>query len=223
MEKKNKKRLIFNIILVILIIVFTIVAIVLFTKNVKRQKDYEEKNVELKSVGYNSQVTHVGYPKADGVASAFVNAFNNNSGEDLASMMNLPALYVFGYLMDELKNQGVSEQDLRQETINHFDDKYVEVMKDPHDFEDFILMQYEMESYEKNIINGMPAVPPQITLLNTPEIKDITKYLSTLTLELHVVDSSTNTDQNDTMELLLLHRDNSYYLMEYRLMESVKN
>lgn len=217
MEKKFKLKLIFNI---FLFIVFTALVVTLILVGAqkfkdKKQKEQGEQQIELKEVGYGSTVDHVGYRDAGGVSKAFISAFNNNSGEELASMMNLPSEYIFDYITYELEQEGVAEENLYDETVKRFDARYEEIMQEPSQFKDFILMQYEMATKEEEIIGGMPAVAPTVTLLNEPEIKDITKYLSTIDLEVHLEIPSQKINQKDTVQLLLLHRDGTYYLMRY--------
>lgn len=220
MEKKEKKSLIFNIFLVIILIALIVVGVAKWLQ-MKQNNVKAEEEVVLKEVGYNSTVEHYGYKDAKGITNAFISSFEELSGEKLASMMNLGGTYIYSYIQDELTKEGVSKEDLKQETINRFDDKYVEVMKSPKDFSDFILMQYVMAEREEQIINGMPATVPNFTVIGEPKIEDMTKYLSKIDLTIEVTSALEEINEIDSVELLLLHREDTYYLMSYDLISSI--
>ena len=217
--KKEKRKLIGNIFLLILAVILIVTMVVLLGKYKQNNQEPEEE-VELKEVGYNTSIEHVGYKDAKGVADAFISSFEQLSGEKLASMMNLGGTYIYSYLEDKLTKEGVSKENLQQEVINHFDDQYYEVMKSPKDFSDFILMQYSMEEREQQIINGMPATCPNFIVIGEPEIQDMTKYLSKMDLSISVTSEAEGINEFDIVELLLLHRDDTYYLMQYETIAS---
>lgn len=217
--KKEKRKLIGNIFLLILAAILIAVMVVLLTRY-KQNNPEPEEEVELKDVGYNTTIEHVGYKDAKGISDAFISSFEELSGEKLASMMNFGGAYIYSYLADKLTKEGVSAEDLEQEVINHFDDQYYEVMKSPKDFSEFILMQYSMEEKEQQIINGMPATCPNFIVIGEPEIQDITKYLSKLDLSVSVTSEAEGINEFDIVELLLLHRDDTYYLMDYTTIAS---
>ena len=72
------------------------------------------------------------------------------------------------------------------------------------------------------MIYGMPETAPTYTLLNEAVIEDITTYLSKMDLLIHVESAELGLNEDDTIELMLLHRDQAYYLMDYTLIESVE-
>ncbi len=220
--EKNKSRLRFNILMLVIVLVLIVVAVVLvvrFYKNHPVEEKEETNETALKNVGYNTSVEHWGYLDAKGISTNFIEAFNTLDGAKLASMMDLPAEYIYDYIKYEVEQEGTA-LDVDQETTKRFDAKYEEVMKNPKEFKDFVLMQYEMEKKEQEIITAMPEDAVTITLLNEPEIEDVTEYLSRIILKLNV--KSDTVDEDDTMELRLLHRGGSYYLMNYFLRESVE-
>ena len=218
--EKNKKRLIGNFLLLVWVIALIAVAVILVVRFNKSHP--EEENVdsgELKNVGFNNLVDHMGYPDPKNICRDFIKAFNTSDGELLASLMELPSEYIYDYIKYEVEQEGTA-QDVDQETVKRFDDKYEEVMKNPREFKDFVLMQYEMEKKEKEIIDGMPKEAATLTLLNEPEVEEVTKYLSKMIIKVNVKNSTV--DEDDTIELRLLHRNEAYFLMNYLLIDSVE-
>lgn len=218
--EKSKKRLRGNILLLVWVIALIAVAVVLVVRFNKSHPEEEKVDPgELKNVGYNNLVDHMGYPDPKNLCRDFIQAFNTSDGELLASLMELPSEYIYDYIKYEVEQEGTA-QDIDQETVKRFDDKYEEVMKNPRDFKDFVLMQYEMEKKEKEIINGMPKEATVLTLLNEPEVEEVTKYLSKMIIKVNVKNSTV--DEDDTIELRLLHRNETYFLMNYLLVDSVE-
>ena len=216
----NKKRLRGNILLLVWVIALIAVAVILVVRFNKSHPEEEKVDPgELKNVGYNNLVDHMGYPDPKNLCRDFIQAFNTSDGELLASLMELPSEYIYDYIKYEVEQEGTA-QDVDQETVKRFDDKYEEVMKNPRDFKDFVLMQYEMEKKEKEIINGMPKEATVLTLLNEPEVEEVTKYLSKMIIKVNVKNSTV--DEDDTIELRLLHRNETYFLMNYLLVDSVE-
>ena len=218
--ENNKKRLIGNFLLLVWVIALIAVAVILVVRFNKSHP--EEENVdsgELKNVGFNNLVDHMGYPDPKNICRDFIKAFNTSDGELLASLMELPSEYIYDYIKYEVEQEGTA-QDVDQETVKRFDDKYEEVMKNPREFKDFVLMQYEMEKKEKEIIDGMPKEAATLTLLNEPEVEEVTKYLSKMIIKVNVKNSTV--DEDDTIELRLLHRNEAYFLMNYLLIDSVE-
>ena len=218
--EKNKKRLIGNILLLVWVIALIAVAVILVVRFNKSHPEEEKVDSgELKNVGFNNLVDHMGYPDPKNICRDFIKAFNTSDGELLASLMELPSEYIYDYIKYEVEQEGTA-QDVDQETVKRFDDKYEEVMKNPREFKDFVLMQYEMEKKEKEIIDGMPKEAATLTLLNEPEVEEVTKYLSKMIIKVNVKNSTV--DEDDTIELRLLHRNEAYFLMNYLLVDSVE-
>ena len=218
--EKNKKRLRGNILLLVWVIALIAVAVVLVVRFNKSHPEEEKVDSgELKNVGFNNLVDHMGYPDPKNICRDFIKAFNTSDGELLASLMELPSEYIYDYIKYEVEQEGTA-QDVDQETVKRFDDKYEEVMKNPREFKDFVLMQYEMEKKEKEIIDGMPKEAATLTLLNEPEVEEVTKYLSKMIIKVNVKNSTV--DEDDTIELRLLHRNEAYFLMNYLLVDSVE-
>lgn len=218
--ENNKKRLIGNILLLVWVIALIAVAVILVVRFNKSHPEEEKVDSgELKNVGFNNLVDHMGYPDPKNICRDFIKAFNTSDGELLASLMELPSEYIYDYIKYEVEQEGTA-QDVDQETVKRFDDKYEEVMKNPREFKDFVLMQYEMEKKEKEIIDGMPKEAATLTLLNEPEVEEVTKYLSKMIIKVNVKNSTV--DEDDTIELRLLHRNEAYFLMNYLLLDSVE-
>lgn len=218
--EKSKKRLRGNILLLVWVIALIAVAVILVVRFNKSHPEEEKVDSgELKNVGFNNLVDHMGYPDPKNICRDFIKAFNTSDGELLASLMELPSEYIYDYIKYEVEQEGTA-QDVDQETVKRFDDKYEEVMKNPREFKDFVLMQYEMEKKEKEIIDGMPKEAATLTLLNEPEVEEVTKYLSKMIIKVNVKNSTV--DEDDTIELRLLHRNEAYFLMNYLLVDSVE-
>lgn len=218
--ENNKKRIIGNILLLVWVIALIAVAVILVVRFNKSHPEEEKVDSgELKNVGFNNLVDHMGYPDPKNICRDFIKAFNTSDGELLASLMELPSEYIYDYIKYEVEQEGTA-QDVDQETVKRFDDKYEEVMKNPREFKDFVLMQYEMEKKEKEIIDGMPKEAATLTLLNEPEVEEVTKYLSKMIIKVNVKNSTV--DEDDTIELRLLHRNEAYFLMNYLLIDSVE-
>ena len=218
--ENNKKRLIGNTLLLVWVIALIAVAVILVVRFNKSHPEEEKVDSgELKNVGFNNLVDHMGYPDPKNICRDFIKAFNTSDGELLASLMELPSEYIYDYIKYEVEQEGTA-QDVDQETVKRFDDKYEEVMKNPREFKDFVLMQYEMEKKEKEIIDGMPKEAATLTLLNEPEVEEVTKYLSKMIIKVNVKNSTV--DEDDTIELRLLHRNEAYFLMNYLLVDSVE-
>ena len=218
--ENNKKRLIGNTLLLVWVIALIAVAVILVVRFNKSHPEEEKVDSgELKNVGFNNLVDHMGYPDPKNICRDFIKAFNTSDGELLASLMELPSEYIYDYIKYEVEQEGTA-QDVDQETVKRFDDKYEEVMKNPREFKDFVLMQYEMEKKEKEIIDGMPKEAATLTLLNEPEVEEVTKYLSKMIIKVNVKNSTV--DEDDTIELRLLHRNEAYFLMNYLLIDSVE-
>lgn len=206
MEKKN---LLINIGLVILLITCIILGVVLTKQDIKRREKEEKEDIKLTEIGYGSEIGQVGYQNANGILNAFIQSYNEHDGEGVASIMDQVGLYIY-----------VEECDSDQ---SKFDDKYEEILSNPSDYDDLIVMQYSLKNQEQALVNSISETNVTLELIENSEIQDVTKYLSKMTAKIRTISPDEGIDQTDTLEFLLLHKDKSYYIMNYYLIDENGN
>ncbi len=194
---KNKSFLI-NIILIACFIGLCIIICFEYKKDVDRQRAEAEANIELKDIGYGSSIINVGYKNSSEIINNFLESYNKADGEKLASMLNLVARYIY-----------------EESGENDFDKKYEEILSDPDGYENLIIMMKSVKSYEDEIIESTKSFQVQMKLIENSEIEDKSKYLSKMNAKIHVIDKSSKVDDDMKIELLLLHRDDEYYVMDF--------
>lgn len=205
----GKKKLLINMGLVIILIVCMSVSVVL-TKKDKQRRDKEAKeNITLTDIGYETEIGQVGYDTASGILGAFIQAYNEHDGSGVAAIMDQVGLYIY-----------VEESD-GDET--KFDDKYEEILSNPSDYDDLIVMQYSLKNQEQALVNSILETNVTLELIENSEIQDVTKYLSKMTAKIRTISPDEGIDQTDTLEFLLLHKDKSYYIMNYYLIDENGN
>lgn len=206
MEKKN---LLINIGLVILLIICIILGVVLTKQDIKRREKEEKEDIKLTEIGYGSEIGQVGYQNANGILNAFIQSYNEHDGEGVASIMDQVGLYIY-----------VEECDSDQ---SKFDDKYEEILSKPSDYDDLIVMQYSLQKQEQALVNSISETNVTLEVIENSEIQDVTKYLSKMTAKIRTISPDEGIDQTDTLEFLLLHKDKSYYIMNYYLIDENGN
>lgn len=206
MEKKN---LLINIGLVILLIICIILGVVLTKQDIKRREKEKKEDIKLTEIGYGSEIGQVGYKNANGILNAFIQSYNEHDGEGVASIMDQVGLYIY-----------VEECDSDQ---SKFDDKYEEILSNPSDYDDLIVMQYSLKNQEQALVNSISETNVTLEVIENSEIQDVTKYLSKMTAKIRTISLDEGIDQTDTLEFLLLHRDQSYYIMDYYLADENGN
>lgn len=206
MEKKN---LLINIGLVILLIICIILGVVLTKQDIKRREKEKKEDIKLTEIGYGSEIGQVGYKNANGILNAFIQSYNEHDGEGVASIMDQVGLYIY-----------VEECDSDQ---SKFDDKYEEILSNPSDYDDLIVMQYSLKNQEQALVNSISETNVTLEVIENSEIQDVTKYLSKMTAKIRTISSDEGIDQTDTLEFLLLHKDKSYYIMNYYLIDENGN
>lgn len=206
MEKKN---LLINIGLVILLIICIILGVVLTKQDIKRREKEEKEDIKLTEIGYGSEIGQVGYQNANGILNAFIQSYNEHDGEGVASIMDQVGLYIY-----------VEECDSDQ---SKFDDKYEEILSKPSDYDDLIVMQYSLKNQEQALVNSISETNVTLEVIENSEIQDVTKYLSKMTAKIRTISPDEGIDQTDTLEFLLLHKDKSYYIMNYYLIDENGN
>ena len=206
MEKKN---LLINVGLTILLIACVIIGVFLTKQDIKRREKEEKEDIKLTEIGYGSEIGQVGYQNANGILNAFIRSYNEHDGEGVASIMDQVGLYIY-----------VEECDSDQ---SKFDDKYEEILSKPSDYDDLIVMQYSLQKQEQALVNSISETNVTLEVIENSEIQDVTKYLSKMTAKIRTISPDEGIDQTDTLEFLLLHKDKSYYIMNYYLIDENGN
>lgn len=199
----SKKNFLINLLLVVTLIILITIG-VFVGKKVKEQKGKDDGDVKLKEIGYQSSVSPIGFKNAEGILLNFIDAYNNHDGAGVAQLMNLVGTYIYS----ECENK------------DDFDKAYEEKLSVDREIDDVIIMQYSLQKQEKSIIEGVNNTDVKLTLVEHSEIEDKSKYLSKMTAKIRTVSESENIDETDTLEFILLHRDDTYYIMQYSLVAS---
>lgn len=205
----GKKKLLINMGLVIILIVCMSASVVLAKKDKQRRDKEAKENITLTDIGYETEIGQVGYDTASGILGAFIQAYNEHDGSGVAAIMDQVGLYIY-----------VEESD-GDET--KFDDKYEEILSNPSDYDDLIVMQYSLKNQEQALVNSILETNVTLELIENSEIQDVTKYLSKMTAKIRTISPDEGIDQTDTLEFLLLHKDKSYYIMNYYLIDENGN
>lgn len=207
MEKKN---LLINVGLTILLIACVIIGVFLTKQDIKRREKEAKENITLTDIGYETEIGQVGYDTASGILGAFIQAYNEHDGAGVAAIMDQVGLYIY-----------VEECDSDQ---SKFDDKYEEILSNPSkEYDDLIIMQYSLQKQEKKLVDLISKTNVTLELVGGSEIQDVTKYLSKMTAKIRTVSADDGIDEVDTLGFLLLHRDQSYYIMDYYLADENGN
>lgn len=197
----DKKNLLINVGLVIVLVVCVIVVIIFQKIDSKRLAQEAEDNIKLTEIGYGSEIGQVGYENAKGILKAFVEGYNEHDGEGVAAIMDQVGLYIY-----------VEECDKDE---SKFDDKYEEILSNPSGYKDLIIMQYSLKNQEQALVDSITDTNVTLEVVENSEIQDVTKYLSKMTAKIRTVSPDDGVDQTNTLEFLLLHKNNSYYIMNY--------
>ena len=205
----GKKKLLINMGLVIILIVCMSASVVLAKKDKQRRDKEAKENITLTDIGYETEIGQVGYDTASGILGAFIQAYNEHDGSGVSAIMDQVGLYIY-----------VEESD-GDET--KFDDKYEEILSNPSDYDDLIVMQYSLKNQEQALVNSILETNVTLELIENSEIQDVTKYLSKMTAKIRTISPDEGIDQTDTLEFLLLHKDKSYYIMNYYLIDENGN
>ncbi len=205
----GKKNLLINVGLTILLIACVIIGVFLTKQDIKRREKEEKEDIKLTEIGYGSEIGQVGYQNANGILNAFIQSYNEHDGEGVASIMDQVGLYIY-----------VEECDSDQ---SKFDDKYEEILSKPSDYDDLIVMQYSLQKQEQALVNSISETNVTLEVIENSEIQDVTKYLSKMTAKIRTISPDEGIDQSDTLEFLLLHKDKSYYIMNYYLIDENGN
>lgn len=205
----EKKKLLINIGLVIILIVCMGASVVLAKKDKQRRDKEAKENITLTDIGYETEIGQVGYDTASGILGSFIQAYNEHDGSGVAAIMDQVGLYIY-----------VEECDSDQ---SKFDDKYEEILSKPSEYDDLIVMQYSLQKQEQTLVDSISQTNVALELVGGSEIQDVTKYLSKMTAKIRTVSADDGIDEVDTLGFLLLHRDQSYYIMDYYLADENGN
>ena len=175
-----------------------------FGRKIKIKNDKVNNEVVLRDIGYQSEVLPVGFNSANAILINFIGAYNEHDGKGVAQLMNLVATYIYS----DCENK------------DDFDKAYEDKLSIKNEVDDIILMQYTLQNQEKAIIDGVNNTDVKLTLIENSEIEDKSKYLSRMTAKIRTVSETEGVDEVDTLEFILLHRKDAYYIIEYNLIET---
>ena len=200
-----KKKILVNFCLLLVLVGLVILAVVFWKNEEKRNADNQSENeVELTKIEYGSSVSQIGHSNVNDIINSFIDAYNNHSGSDLVSIMDLVATYIYS----DCENPK-----------EEFDDKYVECLTSDTDSDKskIILLQYSVKQQEDSLIESIDESNVELTLVDNTEIEDLSKYLSTFTANIRTVSADEGIDEVDNIKFTLLHEGSSYYIIDYRL------
>ncbi len=190
----EKKKALKNLgLLLILLILIIIIYFILVT-----QSSPQENVVNLIDIAYGSIENRVGYRSASAILNNYIEGYNTSDGEKVLGMMDLVALYIY------------QEVDCKDE---EFDAKYEEILSNPSEYKDLILLQQTATKYEEDYIKEINNDSPVMTLVENSEIEDVTKYLSKMTAKIKIFSEKENIDEVSDVQFVLLHRNDTYYVM----------
>lgn len=182
----------------LLLILLILIAIIYFLFSKKPVEQENENVVNLIDIDYSSVENRMGYEDAKGILNNYIDGYNSSDGEKVLGMMDLIALYIY------------QEVDCKEED---FDAKYEEILSKPSEYKDLLLMQKSAERYESEYIKEINNDSPTLTLVENSEIQDVTKYLSKMTAKIKIFSEKEGIDEVSDVQFLLLHRDNTYYVI----------
>ena len=204
----NKRKAITNFILLLLLVVLIVITCVIIKKDMKTSKEKESNEVKTRMVNYGSQVSPVGYMSSEPIVTNLINAYNEKNGEAVVSLFDLVGTYIYSEC---------------EKDINKFDQTYEDILNvdsTTYSDEDFMVMQYSLQSEETRMIKAISDVNVQLSLVSFTQIEDITKYISKFTADIHTYSENEEIDETDTLEFILLKRDGAYYLIDYYAIEN---
>lgn len=203
----NKKKAITNFILLLLLVVMIIIICVIIKKDIKATKEKESNETKMRMINYGSQVSPVGYMSAEPIVTNFIKAYNEKNGEGIVSLFDLVGTYIYSEC---------------EKDIDKFDQTYEDILtvgSTKYSDEDFMVMQYSLQSEETRMIKAISDLNVQVSLVSFTQIEDLTKYISRFTADIHTYSESEGIDETDTLEFILLKRDGAYYLIDYYAIE----
>lgn len=208
----KKKNILINLLLILLLAFIVFIAIfflkkIVLQRNERRAEEEANKPVVLKDIQYGSEIVPVFYKNAEDVIDNFIKCYNSKDGQGLVANINLVAMYIYATCEDK----------------NNFDKTYEETLSDQFDGAELMLMQRSLQNQELNLILGITNNSVQLTLIETSEVKSVSKYISKMKVKLQTVSEDGTINQIDTLEFTLLHRDNAYSIIQYDLVDSQKN
>lgn len=196
----NRKKALINLLLLIIFIALIIVICIFYKKYDEDRKKEAANNVSLTEIGYGSEINKYGYNSADAILKNFISGYNEHNGTSIVAMMDLVAKYIYNLAEDENVD---------------FDQKYVEILSNPNGYKDLYIMQYSLQQEEKGLVSFLNDTNVELTLIENTQIQDVSKYLSKFTAKIRTVSSVEGVDQEDTLEFLLSHKGEAYYVIDY--------
>lgn len=196
----NKKNAIINFLLLVVLIVLIVFICIFYKKYVDDRKKEEAENVTLTEIGYGSDIEKFGYDNESGILKNLISGYNEHNGSKVVAMMDLVAKYIYKLAEDENVD---------------FDQKYVEILSNPREYDGLYTMQFSVKQEETGLVNFINDTNVELTLVENTKIQDVSKYLSKFTAKIRTVSTDDGIDQVDTLEFLLSHKDKAYYVIEY--------
>lgn len=196
----NKKNAIINFLLLVVLIVLIVFICIFYKKYADDRKKEEAENVTLTEIGYGSDIEKFGYDNESGILKNLISGYNEHNGSKVVAMMDLVAKYIYKLAEDENVD---------------FDQKYVEILSNPREYDGLYTMQFSVKQEETGLVNFINDTNVELTLVENTKIQDVSKYLSKFTAKIRTVSTDDGIDQVDTLEFLLSHKDKAYYVIEY--------
>lgn len=212
MEKSDKRKKIENILLMIIFLILAAAVVVLYNRNVKitkAKKAEEAANVTLTDIAYGSEITQLGKKDAKGILDAFIDSYNTKNGEAMVAISDFPAQYIFA--------------EEAEEDISKFDDKYVSILSNVTEYDDLIMMRYTLPKQEEGTIEAIKNTNVKLEVVDNTEIENVTKYVSKFTANIRTYSETENIDQTDKLEFILLNKQDSYYIINYYVVDENGN
>ena len=199
----EKKKAVLNLFLLLILIVLIVVAVVIWRNDAKRRKDEKvEENITLRSIGYGSVVSQLGYIDSGAILNSFISGYNEHNGETVATVMDFVGMYIFSECDDPEKE---------------FDSKYLEYMRADSKIstEEVIMLQYGAKQQESALIDSINSTNVVLEVVENSEIENVSEYLGKFKAKIRTVSAEEGIDQEDWVEFWLLHNGESYYIINY--------
>lgn len=212
MDKSDKRKRIENILLMIIFLILAALVVLLYIKNVKineAKKAEEAANVTLTEISYGSEIEQAESKDAKGLLNAFIDSYNTKNGEEMVSISDFVAQYIF------VEEAG--------EDISKFDENYIRILSNVEGYDDIVMMRYTLPNEEKGTIESMKANNVTLELIDNAEIEDVTKYVSKLSATIRTYSEVEKLDQTDKLEFILLHKRDAYYIINYYVVDENGN
>ncbi len=199
----EKKKAVLNLLLLLILIALIVVAVVIWRNDAKNRKNEKvEENITLRSIGYGSVVSQLGYIDSGAILNTFISGYNEHKGETVAAVMDFVGMYIFSECDDPEKE---------------FDSKYLEYMRADSKIntEEVIMLQYSAKQQESALIDSINSTNVKLEVIENTEIENVSKYLAKFKAKIRTVSAEEGIDQEDWVDFWLLHNGEVYYVINY--------